>query len=403
MIRTLNDLKLIYRTTHVMLLAAIVFFSYILYHALWDSDNRVNALLASNIADPIAACAAVNCSYADINGMLYTFSAEEYDINHAAISSIKELPWWDRIGYTKRDTLVGIRLYTDDYITLSKVLLLVGLPVVLIISIILGIYVERRLTVVAQHEVSAASAESDRESDLKALIAATAHHEMLAPIAVIKTGLEGACGEGGCSLTPSAYKLVNASICRLEAVLQQMSRDRKIHSGRNVTLYTIIEDTLSSLDVLYTGVNFKHHVTNTALLKNARCYKLCSGTISNILNNLFKNSLEAGATELTVAANASNGIIDLYVMDNGSGIPGGAERVNAVFDLGYSNKDSENLVTANKKLNVDKDTRGNGLYLARTILNSSGGELIVAATGPTGTMFKMSIPYKPITGDEDDS
>jgi len=403
MIRTLNDLERVYRLAHILLLIVISAFGGILYTTLWQSDKAVNTLLMNDIIDPITACADVNCSYIDIGGLLYQFSSTDYDISKAPVNSVTSLPYLEQVLLTTRHTNGSVyTIYTRDHMNLAKLLLTLGLPLALLASLLLGLYVESKLAAIAADEVANVNNSSDRESDLKALIAATAHHEMLAPIAIIKTGIRKLCHDLGISHTQTGpMKLISASICRLEAVLIQMSKDRKTHAAKDMAVYEIVSDTLESLTVLYTEVNFRYTIANEGLLRAARCYKLCPGTISNILNNLFKNALEAGATELTVACAFSGKYIDLFIMDNGTGVPGGAEVINKVFDMGYSNKNSDNLVTANKKLNVDKDTRGNGLYLAKTILISTGGDIVLVKTGSKGTMFKMCLPYKAIGGDCD--
>lgn len=93
------------------------------------------------------------------------------------------------------------------------------------------------------------------------------------------------------------------------------------------------------------------------------------------LENLIKNSADAGSTEIKVSTKA-NKQVKIIVSDNGKGVPKGFAR--RIFSPGYTTKEYG---------------WGIGLSLARRIISMHHGKLSYKANKP-GSSFIISLPFK---------
>jgi len=96
---------------------------------------------------------------------------------------------------------------------------------------------------------------------------------------------------------------------------------------------------------------------------------------------LVDNAIEAVAgrevREITIGTRAANGGAEIWVSDTGPGIP---EEILAKIGLEAIEKPE------------DAKGLGMGLLIAQTVVETYGGELRVAATGPTGTTMAIWLP-----------
>jgi len=235
------------------------------------------------------------------------------------------------------------------------------------------------------------------------VIAATAHHEMLTPIAVIRatlSKLEEMCVNKICNNSKDdTFRLLWSTVDRLESVLTQMSADRNITNSAGASILETVESTIQSLQVICTEFNFKYKIIDTEVISNIHSNKLAPGTVSNIFNNLVKNSLEAGADRIRIVPSMRDNFLDILVIDNGVGISTKTDpNINRVFDLGYSSKDrSISIIDANKDLSNDRSYRGDGLHLVKIILKNVGGCIKLVSTSYKGTVFMVTLPVQPLT------
>ena len=92
--------------------------------------------------------------------------------------------------------------------------------------------------------------------------------------------------------------------------------------------------------------------------------------------NLGRNSYEAGANEVGITCHRDNGRIQIDVADNGPGLPEMArERLFVPF-------------TGSAKTGGT----GLGLVIARDVMRAHNGDIILAETGPGGTVFCLDLP-----------
>lgn len=98
--------------------------------------------------------------------------------------------------------------------------------------------------------------------------------------------------------------------------------------------------------------------------------------VFRILVNLMRNAADAGARHIAVTAAVSDGHVDIDVSDDGPGLPQRAR---------------ENLFRP-----FEGSTRaggtGLGLAIGRELARAHGGDLMLASTGPEGTVFRLCLP-----------
>jgi signal transduction histidine kinase len=100
--------------------------------------------------------------------------------------------------------------------------------------------------------------------------------------------------------------------------------------------------------------------------------------LMRVLQNLFKNSLEAGATRLTVAFTRRGEQIELAIADNGSGMD--PERVKRALHGGYSSKATGT---------------GLGLSICRHLAGTHGATFALESTAGKGTTVRLVFPAAP--------
>ena len=99
--------------------------------------------------------------------------------------------------------------------------------------------------------------------------------------------------------------------------------------------------------------------------------------LMRVLQNLFKNSLEAGATKLTVGFTRRGDQIEMVIADNGSGMD--PERVKRALHGGYSSKASGT---------------GLGLSICHGVVASHGGTLNIESSLGVGTTVTLEFPVE---------
>lgn len=98
--------------------------------------------------------------------------------------------------------------------------------------------------------------------------------------------------------------------------------------------------------------------------------------IFRILNNLIRNSAEAGAATVAVSARTQDRFIEIDLADDGPGLPPVAlEKLFQPFEG-----------------SVRAGGTGLGLAIARELARGHGGDLALESTGPDGTAFRLRLP-----------
>jgi signal transduction histidine kinase len=142
-------------------------------------------------------------------------------------------------------------------------------------------------------------------------------------------------------------------------------------------LASLINDALSAFHVAAHERNIKFEVK---LSKPVMCFIADRArviqAVSNLVHNAIKYSPEGGT--INIAARESDGALSVSVSDQGPGIS--PDKIEHIFDRYWTEKDTT------------KQGTGLGLFIAKGIATSHGGDLSVANNPAGGAVFTLTIP-----------
>ena len=150
------------------------------------------------------------------------------------------------------------------------------------------------------------------------------------------------------------------------------------YSNGNKTLADIIDGGFKIINI--SNTNFDYEV-DEKLMGYSLSSTLKNADLLSILLNHFKNSLEANASKIYVLFSSyKDGKINIRIIDNGLGIP--EEARSKIFKANFSTKIG------------DSGVRGNGMYLNKHIMNTTGGDIKLIETSRKGTTIELSFQAK---------
>lgn len=219
------------------------------------------------------------------------------------------------------------------------------------------------------------------------LITENIHHELNTPMEVIENKID--------KIKEMVTPLLDADVLNKEEILEDFSlieeSSESVHnilyrmkgfkhirySNGNKTLYDILHGAFRVISVsesnfsYFIDKDFKRYRLGNVLLKNA--------DLLNITINHIKNSLTACSTEIHIKNNGFDGEhVFMRIIDNGNGIPKTLQK--SIFEANFSTKD------------VPGQISGNGLYLNKSILSSSDGDVRLIESSIYGTTFEIMLP-----------
>lgn len=286
------------------------------------------------------------------------------------------------------------------------------------------------------------------ESKLQRDITESLHHEMGAPISIVRstvadlykvmypcsTSKDGICSlyckdnKVTCEITCSdckfkylkresdvkaldIYSGIMYSLDRIQAILEQTGNTKQIkYSNGNICIYNILTNVIDANNN-FRVIKLDAEYHDLDILKTyAVGHGLHNGDVLNIIHSHVVNSIEAKATRITFQARLidNNTKVELYFKDNGFGIKNKFGELidvkdrESIFTYGYSSKDMEgNQIEIDKDSNIigriqtnSPSVRGAGLYVNREIVRKAKGDIYVVDTSNYGTIFKIIIPVK---------
>ncbi len=162
----------------------------------------------------------------------------------------------------------------------------------------------------------------------------------------------------------------------------------RIESGR-----IIIDPKPTILSELIDGVireveqkaKHKKQIITTHYGKNIPTVNLDQSLIRNVFLNLLTNAIKytPNSGEIRIEINREADYLIAKVIDNGYGIP--KDQQESVFNKFFR---------ANNAIKIETEGSGLGLYLVKTIIDSSGGKIWFQSSEGKGTAFWIKLPIK---------
>jgi len=209
----------------------------------------------------------------------------------------------------------------------------------------------------------------------------SATHEIRAPL----NALSLTCHLLQTSLAEPAHNLDDArahtaviavELQRLNGLLNELINDAKppVNQPTPFDLVMLIEEVCKLVWPYAESVNVKpqHHLGSEPIWINGYPDRLKQALL-NILNNAIEAMPGGGTLNVTASTDAT--LARLVIADSGRGMP--PEMLDDIFRLHYSTK---------------KSGSGIGLYVARLVCESHGGDLDVQSVAGQGSVFTLTLP-----------
>ncbi len=217
-------------------------------------------------------------------------------------------------------------------------------------------------------------AEMERETAWKEMAKQVAH-EIKNPLTPMKLALQQLIisykdkSHDFDKLFEKVSQTVLNQIDNLNQIASEFSRFAKMPSLKIevIDLVTILNDTVNMFIDEKTSIKI-----NTGLLKAE--IEADVSQLRRMLINLIRNSLQAGATIISIDLTQEQSNYQILISDNGQGIS--VPDREKIFDENFTTK---------------KQGMGLGLSLAKRFLESINGEIMLQSTSPTITVFRIII------------
>lgn len=209
------------------------------------------------------------------------------------------------------------------------------------------------------------------------LLAAEIAHEIRNPLTVLKL-LHGGLG---LDFTPddprrTDLRIIGEKLDQLEAIVTRVLQFGKAPTSLHSrwSLADIVSDTLLLVRLKLAQANVQVRCDPPARPPFVDAHK---GQLQQVLLNVILNATQAmpGGGTLTLVLGSDHGQATLDVTDTGSGIPSAIR--DRIFDSFLSGREGGT---------------GLGLAIAKRVMLSHHGDIVLVATGPTGTTMRLKLP-----------
>jgi signal transduction histidine kinase len=215
-------------------------------------------------------------------------------------------------------------------------------------------------------------------------------HELKSPLAAMRLALETVLGGRATGDTAKRF-LTNAleDTERLEDLVQKVLEATRFGEGwseidlSDVDFSVLVEESVEVFRrrAVAAGVRFEAQIASD--IHADVDHEAMVIVISNLLENAVKYGGDPPVVRVDLNFDGDDAILE--VSDNGGGVP--EEDLELIFGLFYRSGDEMTRTTGGTGL---------GLYLVQQVVAAHQGTAEVAATGPEGSIFRMSIPGREV-------
>jgi len=216
---------------------------------------------------------------------------------------------------------------------------------------------------------------------------ANVSHELRTPLSLIKgyveTLLDGA--KDNPEVAERFLKIIERNANRLDLLIQDLLTISALESGR-VKLELLPVDLRALTDKVLTFLHAKAENKNVTLLNELPAFTVNADAnrLDQVLANLVDNAIKYGRAEGTVIIGGKkldDGALEIFVRDNGPGIP--PEALDRVFERFYR---------VDKARSRDQGGTGLGLAIVKHMIQAHGGEVRCESELGKGATFFFTLP-----------
>jgi PAS domain S-box-containing protein len=224
--------------------------------------------------------------------------------------------------------------------------------------------------------------------ELKNEFVSITSHQLRTPLTAIRWLVEDLLGDGSGNLTPEQKESLNNTLLsdlRMLALIKDLLNVSRLESGRVAVIPAVKDidqlcaEAIAEVQPLAAAkqIEMKNQANGLGTLNiDAR---LVFQALANLLNNAIKYS-QSGGTVIVSGARREDGVL-IAIKDNGLGIP--KRQQSLIFRKFFR---ADNAATS------DAEGNGLGLFVAKSIIESSGGRIWFESVEDQGSTFYVSLP-----------
>lgn len=204
-----------------------------------------------------------------------------------------------------------------------------------------------------------------------------ASHDLLAPLGNIETSINmmNKITQTDARLM-GFLKIINNSVKKFRALITDIATIAKVENEMTAKEMVDLDEIINNIEWSLED-KIKESGAVIERILGVRHTLFSKKNLRSIVYNLISNAIKfrgEAPPVITILTRKEGGFVLISVKDNGRGIP---------------ESDLEKIFNMYGRLNVDVEGHGIGLYLAKKIVNASGGEIIVESKPGIGSEFKI--------------